>query len=60
MAHLLSDEEVLAGMARGAEDLRRDKAESADQPAVHDHAYRDLMEANGEYHTQWSLGLDGN
>lgn len=52
MAHLLSDKEMRAGMARGEEDLRQDQAESADKAAVHDHAYRDLMKVNGKYQTQ--------
>jgi hypothetical protein len=60
MAHLLSDEEMLAGMARGEEDLRRYQAESADKPAVYDHAYRDLLKINGEYQTQRSSRLDGS
>jgi len=60
MAHLLDTEEILAAMEEGKEDLRRYEAESAERPAVHDHAYRDLMKVNGEYQTQRNLGLDGS
>jgi hypothetical protein len=60
MTHLISDEEMRAGMARGEEDLRRDQVESTDKPPAHDHAYRDLMKVNGEYQTERSLVLDGS
>jgi hypothetical protein len=49
MAHLLTDEEILAAMELGSEDMRLDEAEAAIKPAVYDRAYRDLMAVNGQY-----------
>jgi hypothetical protein len=49
MAHLLTDEEILAAMAQGSDDMRRNEAEAAHKPAIYDRTYRDLMAINGQY-----------
>ena len=49
MAHLLTDEEILAAMALGSEDMRLDEAEAANKPAIDDRIYRNLMAINGQY-----------
>lgn len=51
MAHLLTDDEILAGKEMGAKDMQLDEVEAANKPAVYDHTYRDLMAINGEYKT---------
>jgi hypothetical protein len=50
MAHLLGDDEIRAGIAKGRDDLRQ-YLEQAKKPVKYEHAYRDLMAANGESHT---------
>jgi hypothetical protein len=49
MAHLLTDEEILAAMALGIEDMRQNEAEAANKPAIYERTYRDLMTTNGQY-----------
>jgi hypothetical protein len=47
MAHLLSDEEIRAGMAMGEQDLL-EYLTDAKKPVKYEHAYRDLMASNGQ------------
>jgi len=49
MAHLLADEEILAAMALGIEDMRQNEAEAVNEPAIYERTYRDLMAINGQY-----------
>ncbi len=49
MAHLLTDEEILAAMALGSEEMRQNEAQAADKPAHQARTYRDLMAINGQY-----------
>ena len=57
MAHLLTDEEMLAGMARGMEDMAQHEVEAANKHIVNERIYRDLMAINGEYQNHMSLRL---
>jgi hypothetical protein len=49
MAHLLTDDEILAAMALGSEDMRQNEAEAANKPAICERTYRDLMAINGQH-----------
>jgi hypothetical protein len=55
MAHLLDDEEIGAGMAKGKEDLL-EYLKEAKKPVKYGHEYRDLMAANGESRDYRSYG----
>jgi hypothetical protein len=54
MAHILTDEDILAGMARGMEDMAQHESDAVNKCIVYERTYRDLMAINGEYQSNMS------